>query len=83
MSHPDFRTLTNHASCALSPDGNYAAAGSAGTGEVFVWRVADGKLEKKLGGHAAAVGGVAWGRGGTNGQQVASVDKKGVLVLWA
>lgn len=83
ISHPDFRTLTNHASCALSPDGNYAAAGSAGTGEVFVWRVADGKLEKKLGGHAAAVGGVAWGRGGTNGQQVASVDKKGVLVLWA
>mmetsp|Transcript_3308 Transcript_3308/g.7193 ORF Transcript_3308/g.7193 Transcript_3308/m.7193 type:complete len:599 (+) Transcript_3308:472-2268(+) len=83
LRHPDFRTMMNHVSAALSPDGVYAAAGSGTTGDVFVWRVSDGKLEKKLSAHQAGVCGVAWGRGGTNGQQVASVDKNGVLVLWA
>jgi autophagy-related protein 16 len=83
FSDPDFRTMSNHVSSALSPDGVYAAAGSGTTGDLFVWRVPDGKLEKKLSAHQSAVCGVSWGRGGTNGQQVASVDKGGVMVLWA
>jgi len=83
FSDPNFQTVSNHVSSALSPDGVYAAAGSGTTGDLFVWRVSDGKLEKKLSAHQAAVCGVAWGRGGTNGQQVASVDKNGVMVLWA
>ncbi len=59
------------------------AAGSGTNGQVFVWRVVDGKLEKKLAAHEAGVSGFAWGRGGNSGQQVASVDRKGCLVLWA
>lgn len=83
FQHLDFRTLVNYASSALSPDGMYAAAGSTSTGEIFVWRVSDGSIVKKLKAHETGVGGLAWGSGGTNGQQVASVDRNGVLVLWA
>jgi len=62
--------------------GKYAAAGSS-TGDIFVWRTVDGNLEKKLQGHNCSVVSVAWDRGGSNGQQFASVDKQGNLFLWA
>ncbi|KAL9185243.1 hypothetical protein ACHAXT_003020 [Thalassiosira profunda] len=79
--HPGFRTLSNHSSSSFSPDGAYVAAGSGDSGDVFVWKVASGELEKKLSGHQCGAVGLAWGRGGTNGQQVAAIDKSGVLVL--
>ena len=82
FNHPDFRIDLSYAACAISPDGKYAAAGSS-TGDVFVWRIIDGKLEKQLNGHDTGVVGIAWDRGGSNGQQFASVDKKGNLFLWA
>ena len=78
-----FQTLTNHASSSFSPDGAYVAAGSGESGDVFVWKVASGELEKRLGAHQCGGVGLAWGMGGTNGQQVASIDKSGVLILWA
>jgi hypothetical protein len=40
-------------------------------------------LEKKLSGHQNGAVGLAWGVGGTNGQQTASNDKAGTLILWA
>lgn len=83
FQHPEFRTLLNYASCSLSPDGMYAAAGSTSTGDVFVWKVSDGSVEKKMKAHETGVCGLAWGSGGTSGQQVATVDRNGVLVLWA
>ena len=43
----------------------------------------DGTLEKQLQGHESNVVAVAWDRGGSNGQQFASVDNKGNLLLWA
>ncbi len=84
FSDPGFRTLTNHALCSFSPNGAHAAAGSGDSGDIFVWNVKSGEKEKQLSSHhtCGAVG-VAWGRGGTNGQQVATVDKSGVLILWA
>jgi autophagy-related protein 16 len=63
--------------------GTYAASGSSTSGDIFVWRVLDGQFEAKLGGHKAGVGGIDWGRGGSSGQQVATVDKNGTLILWA
>ena len=63
--------------------GCYVTAGSCTTGDVFVWKTADGSLETTLKGHDVGAVGVAWGRGGSNGQQVSSVDKNGVLILWA
>lgn len=83
FQHLDFRTLVNYASSSFSPDGMYVAAGSTSTGDVFIWRASDGSVVKKLKAHETGVCGLAWGSGGTNGQQVASVDRNGVLVLWA
>jgi autophagy-related protein 16 len=80
--HSEFRIDVSYAACAISPDGRYAAAGSS-TGDVFIWKSADGVLEKQLKGHEAGVIAVAWDRGGSNGQQFSSVDKKGNLLLWA
>lgn len=77
-----FRTMTNHASSSFSPDGAHVAAASGGNGDVFVWNVASGNIEKRLNAHSCGAVGLAWGRGGTNGQQVATIDKSGVLILW-
>ena len=83
-SDPGFRTVTNQAACSFSPNGMYAAAGSGDDkGDIFVWKVTSGILEKRVSSHQCGVVGIAWGMGGTNGQQVASVDKSGVLILWA
>ena len=81
--HSGFRTLTNHASASFSPDGVHIAAGGGENGDIFVWNVANGELEKRLSVHQYGALGLAWGMGGTNGQQVATIDKSGVLVLWA
>ena len=80
--YADFKNNLSYAACAISPDGNYAAAGSS-TGTVFIWKTLDGTLEKQLQGHESNVVAVAWDRGGSNGQQFASVDNKGNLLLWA
>jgi len=82
VNDPGFRTLTNHASSSFSPDGAYIAAGSGDSGDFFVWNVASGELEKRLSAHSCGAVGFAWGMGGTNGQQVATIDKSGVLILW-
>ena len=79
-----FGTLTMEPTSLLYPvAGAYAAAGSSCNGNIFVWNVDDGALKAKLEGHTAGVSGFAWGRGGSSGQQVASVDRKGALILWA
>ena len=79
---PGFRTLTNHASSSFSPDAMYVAAGSGDGGDIIVWNAASGEVEKRLSAHSCSAVGLAWGRGGTNGQQVATIDKSGVLILW-
>jgi WD40 repeat protein len=82
--HPEFATSYGWSSACFSPGGGaYVAAGSNSTGEVLVWSTADGTLRAKLSGHTGGVCGVDWGRGGSNGQQVASIDRKGLLILWA
>mmetsp|Transcript_29479 Transcript_29479/g.54089 ORF Transcript_29479/g.54089 Transcript_29479/m.54089 type:complete len:234 (-) Transcript_29479:240-941(-) len=81
VNDPGFRTLTNHASSSFSPDGAYIAAGSGDSGDFFVWNVASGELEKRLSAHSCGAVGFAWGMGGTNGQQVGTIDKSGVLIL--
>jgi len=79
--HSEYRIDLSYAGCAISPDGKYAAAGSS-TGDIFIWRTVDGNLMKQLKGHDTGVVSVAWNMQ-TNGQQFASVDKRGYLILWA
>ena len=72
----------NSLPCCIT--GSFVAAGSSSTGDIFVWDSEDGTLKRRLEeGHGTGVVGFAWGRGGNSGQQVASVDRKGCLVLWA
>lgn len=85
FSHKDFQTSYNWSSSVFSPDGAYVASGSSSNGFIFVWNAHNGKLIRTLEGghHDAGVCGIAWGRGGSSGQQVTSVDKSGKLVLWS
>ena len=83
LRHEDFRTNYTWSSCSFSGDGDYAAAISGSTGKLVVWRTSDGAVIKKLDGHTESAAGFAWGTGGTSGQQVASVDRSGRLILWA
>ena len=61
------------------------ASGSSSNGFISVWNANTGKLIKMLEGghHNTGVCGFAWGTGGNSGQQVATVDKLGKLILWA
>jgi len=83
LQHKNFRTTFNWSSASFSANGMYVVAASGMNGDTFIWRTDDGYLEKHLVSHNQGVGGVAWGGGGTNGQQVATVDRSGVLVLWS
>lgn len=78
----EFSTIQSWSQSALSPDGKFAVAGST-NGAIFVWNLATGKLQTKLQSHKTGVCGIGWSRGGTSGQQVASLDRKGSLILWA
>jgi WD40 repeat protein len=82
FSDAQFQTSYGWASASFSPDGKYVGSGST-TGMIFVWEAESGKLKKRLKNHESCVCGFAWGRGGVSGQQVASVDKQGVLILWS
>lgn len=62
--------------------GIYVAVGSGTTGKVFIWCINGDQPEKQLSFHTSGVEGIAWGRGGRSGQQVATVDKEGDLILW-
>ena len=77
----DFNSPYSWSACAMSPNGMYVASVSGISGQLFVWRTSDAKLMAKLDGHKAGAGGIAWGRCG--GQQVATVDRSGKLILWA
>ena len=78
MAHAEYRPGGGGAPATFSPDGAYVLAGGD-RGDLFIWRVEDGKMIKKLPGHKAAVGAVAWGRGEC---QVASADRNGNLIIW-
>jgi autophagy-related protein 16 len=83
LRHPEFQTSQTWSKSVFSPDGRYVAAGSSSNGTIFVWDISDGSLIKKLPGHTSGVCGIDWSRGGSSGQQVASIDRKGTLILWA
>jgi WD40 repeat protein len=85
LRHAEFSTAHSWSRGVMSPDGRYVAAGSGSpSGNAFVWDAVDGSLKKKLSGaHKTGIVGIDWSRGGNSGQQVATLDRKGVLVLWA
>jgi autophagy-related protein 16-1 len=84
FSNGDIAASSGWSNAVFSPDGRYLASGSTSNGTVFVWEVSTGKVQAKLDiAHQSGVVGIDWCRGGSAGQQVATIDRKGVLVLWA
>lgn len=79
LRDPAFRCGFDWSRAALSPDGRFAAAGSA-SGAVLVWDAATGRLARSLrGGHQGAVACCMWR---PDGGSLASCDKNGCVVLW-
>lgn len=78
-----FTTAHSWSHAVFSPDGRYVTAGSSSQGAVLVWSATDGSLVKTLRSHVAGVCAIDWCRGGSSGQQVASLDRQGKLILWA
>ncbi|KAL7562974.1 hypothetical protein ACA910_018612 [Epithemia clementina (nom. ined.)] len=78
--HAEFSTPQSYSMAVLSPDGRYAAAGSGSNGSIFVWDAVHGSLKAKLSGHECGVCAIDWGRGE---QQVATIDRRGNMILWA
>jgi autophagy-related protein 16-1 len=84
LRHDDFSTNHGRAGCAISPNGQFVAAGSD-NGEVFVWDVAKGELKTRLAsGGVSPVIGIDWRESrDKETPQIATLDRKGVVVLWA
>ena len=88
----DLSTIQTWSKAVWSPNGRYVAAGSNSTGILLVWDVFTGSLSKVYTNPSqndsddvvhTGICGVDWGRGGPSGQQVATLDRRGKLVMWA
>jgi len=79
FKHDDYRNGANWAKACLSPDGSYAAAGSA-DGQVFIWDTKTGKHHSTLKGHKDIVTCVSWNP--MNNGSIASCDKSGAIFMW-
>ena len=83
FSHSDHATGQLWSGGTFSPDGRYIASGSSIEGTIFVWDTKDHSLKTKLSsGHAAGVVCIDWFLTDKGEQQIASLDRKGSLVLW-
>ena len=78
--HAEFSTPQSYSMAVLSPDGRYAAAGSGSNGSIFIWDAVHGNLRAQLSGHKTGVCAIDWCRGD---QQVATIDRRGSMILWA
>ncbi|XP_059930689.1 protein Atg16l2-like isoform X4 [Gadus macrocephalus] len=75
-----FKCGSDSTKAVFSPDGRYAAAGSA-DGGVYIWSVTNGDLQTCLSGkHSASISAVSWS---LSGDYVVSVDKSRRAVLWS
>lgn len=79
----------NGCNACYSPNGKYIASTSSYNGgtSINIWNTDSGKSSSPKSSlndvHNACITGIAWGAGGSSGQQFASVDKNGQLVLWS
>lgn len=66
-----------------SPNGRYVASGSSSEGTILIWDTIDHSLKTKLtGGHTVGIASIDWYEINVGELQIASLDRKGNLVLW-
>ena len=78
LQHPDYRSHVAWSKSSFSPDGRFVAAGS-GNGKVCIWGTAKGDMHSVLAAHTGGVSCCAWD---PLTARLASVDKKGTLIIW-
>jgi autophagy-related protein 16-1 len=74
----------NWSRSTFSPDGRYVATCSSSTPVVYIWDTLDRSIKGRLNcGNTAGIISVDWFRNkSSNEPHVASLDRKGILVLW-
>jgi transcription initiation factor TFIID subunit 5 len=81
LKDPEFKNPSsiNWSQFAISPDGVYTVCGSE-SGALIVWEIESGKRNRYLKGHLNAVTCCSWSSNGTN---IVSADKEGILNVWS
>jgi WD40 repeat protein len=81
FSHSDLTAGQLWSGSTFSPDGRYIASGSSS--DVLVWDTLDHSLKTRLSnGHSSGIVSIDWCLCGSSEQQIASLDRKGRMVLW-
>ena len=78
----DDQWLHSWSKAVLSQDSKYVTAGSSKTGHLFIWDTVDGSLVKKIPGHESGIISIDWSREKYNMSKVATIDRKGKMILW-
>jgi len=82
LRHPEFSVGYDFCRARMSPDGNYAVAGSQ-NGTVHIWDLVQGchhsVLKDERRGHKKSVQCVAWS---PLGQEILSCDNEGAVIKW-
>lgn len=96
ISHPKMKPSTTSTAlffsttASFSSDDRYVVVGSNSTGKVYIWEALNLSNENEdtmpvteLTCLSHGVEAVSWGRAGSSCQQLASLDKRGNLILWS
>jgi autophagy-related protein 16-1 len=84
FSHSDHVKGQQWSGSTFSPDGRCVASASSSNGIILIWDALDCSLKSTLSnGHTAGIISIDWCRHGDDEHQIASLDRRGSLVLWA
>lgn len=83
FNHSDLTAGQLGSGSTFSPDGRYIASGSSSDGTILVWDTLDRTIKTRLSdGHSSGIVSIDWCLRGGSEQQIASLDRKGRVVLW-
>jgi WD40 repeat protein len=84
FEHIDTTLRHRWSSGSFSQEGRYIASGSTMTEQLFVWDSVDGSLKKHLAsGNDSGVISIDWSREHDNPNKLATLDRKGKIIIWS